>query len=607
MGVGFGLQQYEESNEATTRGLSTYTKGLVQNILDETDNENELHFGRVRINTTFFGVHHSSLTTESQCSLDALGIQPYIESMGCLVNDIQPNIEDGEPASCSIYWICLQVPLNVSGTIDVSIPNIPIQWQSMIWSIDAISRKIRNTTLSIGSKQHLTFFQGILAPERTDTDQNILCRESTIKLKLTRGFSVVKLRSIKETSAGLQLGYESIVREQCLIDTPDNRYSAKIQFSISENIQVETTTTLLSDTARASLALSLFVSALSILRVVKSVLQKAIDTIYISKYQKKDLPIDIANRHDMFGRRDDFTKARTKFPLKIPNDGISIETLQKLRKELRQEIRQELKDEFDLKMAAAIDLKVTELQNAMENKPTVPGVKQIGLGRSRSRGIMGRSGTIKGSLRYQAKVAVVMKKAKDNLDAHHVSSITRKKQREVKKIQAKSRLTDRLQSRSRKNMNRNSMVVPLPTTNEEITVVTPKEETVALHVTDIDSTDTEDESTKVIDYLKKMFKSPETLSKYWDKISDSNKEGKMQKAHFNKLIQTVLKKMDDPSFVKVNEDNLLSMLWDSVRNGGMEEEIGEAVLSKWIFGVSAVVVTVSKKKKKKKKRKTSVI
>ena len=127
-------------------------------------------------------------------------------------------------------------------------------------------------------------------------------------------------------------------------------------------------------------------------------------------------------------------------------------------------------------------------------------------------------------------------------------------------------------------------------------------------MTDIDSTDTEDESTKVIGYLKKMFKSPETLSKYWDKISDSNKEGKMQKAHFNKLIQTVLKKMDDPSFLKVNEDNLLSMLWDSVRNGGMEEEIGEVVLSKWIFGVSAVVVTVSnKKKKKKKKRKTSVI
>ena len=276
MGVGFGLQQYEESNEATTRGLSTYTKGLVQNILDETDNENELHFGRVRINTTFFGVHHSSLTSESQsspCSLDALEIQPSIESMGCLVNDIiQPNIEDGEPASCSISWICLQVPLNVSGTIDVSIPNIPIQWQSMIWSIDAISRKIRNTTLSIGGKQHLTFFQGILAPER---DQNILCGESTIKLKLTRGFSVVKLRSTKEISAGLQLGYESIVREQCLIDTPDNRYSAKIQFSISENIQVETTTTLLSDTARASLALSLFVSALSILRVVKSVLQNA--------------------------------------------------------------------------------------------------------------------------------------------------------------------------------------------------------------------------------------------------------------------------------------------------------------------------------------------
>jgi len=598
MGVGFGLQQYEESNEATTRGLSTYTKGLVQNILDETDNENELHFGRVRINTTFFGVHHSSLTSESQsspCSLDALGIQPSVESMGCLVNDIQPNIEDGEPASCSISWICLQVPLNVSGTIDVSIPNIPIQWQSMIWSIDAISRKIRNTSLSIGGKQHLTFFQGILAPERTDkrtdTDQNILCGESTIKLKLTRGFSVVKLRSIKETSAGLQLGYESIVREQCKIDTPrlDNRYSAKIQFSISENIQEEKTTTLLSDTARASLALSLFVSALSILRVVKSVLQKAIDTSYIIKYKKKDLPIDIANRHEIFGRRDDFTKARTKMPLKIPNEGTSSETMQKLRKELQKE--------FDLKMAAI----VAELRDEMENRLTVPSVKQIG---SRSRG----------KFKDVAKVAVVMKKAKDNLDAHHVSVITRKKQREVEKVQAKSRLTDRLQSRSRKNMNRNSMIVPMPTT--EITVVTPQEETVALHVTNIDSTNTEDKSTKVIGYLKKMFKSPETLSKYWDKISDSKNsttstqsKGKMQKAHFNKLIQTVLKKTDDASFLKVDEDNLLSMLWDSVRNGGAEEEIGEAVLSKWIFGVSIVEhePITKKKKKKKKKRKTSEI
>ena len=83
----------------------------------------------------------------------------------------------------------------------------------------------------------------------------------------------------------------------------------------------------------------------------------------------------------------------------------------------------------------------------------------------------------------------------------------------------------------------------------------------------------------------------------------------MQKVHFDKLIQTVLKKMDDASFLKVDEDNLLSMLWDSVRNGGVEEEIGEAVLSKWIFGVLAVEhePITKKKKKKKKKRKPSEI
>ena len=75
---------------------------------------------------------------------------------------------------------------------------------------------------------------------------------------------------------------------------------------------------------------------------------------------------------------------------------------------------------------------------------------------------MGRAGTIKGSLRYQAKVAVVMKRAKDNLDEHDVSSVARKKKREVKRIQAKSRLVDRLRSRSRKNLSRNNMV---PTSN----------------------------------------------------------------------------------------------------------------------------------------------
>jgi hypothetical protein len=48
--------------------------------------------------------------------------------------------------------------------------------------------------------------------------------------------------------------------------------------------------------------------------------------------------------HDIFGRRDDFTKSRTKLPLKIPNEG-SIETMQTI----RNEIREELQKEMDLK------------------------------------------------------------------------------------------------------------------------------------------------------------------------------------------------------------------------------------------------------------------
>jgi hypothetical protein len=163
-----------------------------------------------------------------------------------------------------------------------------------------VSRKIRNATLGQGGKQHLTSYQGILTPHGVSegTDQYIMCGESRILLRLTRGFSVVQLGSNSNTSAGLQLGFESVTREQCLIETAalDNKYSVKFQFSVSENIQIERTTTLLSGTARASLALSLFVSALSILRVVKSVLQKAIDTVYIRKYKKKDLPIDVVNR-----------------------------------------------------------------------------------------------------------------------------------------------------------------------------------------------------------------------------------------------------------------------------------------------------------------------
>ena len=56
---------------------------------------------------------------------------------------------------------------------DINIPDIPIQWQSMVWNVDAISRKIRNTTLSQGGKQHLTSFQGILTPHGSGTSDGL--------------------------------------------------------------------------------------------------------------------------------------------------------------------------------------------------------------------------------------------------------------------------------------------------------------------------------------------------------------------------------------------------------------------------------------------------
>merc|ERR1712166_1017083 len=57
--------------------------------------------------------------------------------------------------------------------------------------------------------------------------------------------------------------------------------------------------------------------------------------------------------------------------------------------------------------------------------------------------------TAKGSLRYNAKVALLMKKAKDVTNEHDISSRERTKQLEKNKIKARSRLSDRLQRRSR--------------------------------------------------------------------------------------------------------------------------------------------------------------
>ena len=142
----------------------------------------------------------------------------------------------------------------------------------------------------------------------------------------------------------------------------------------------------------------------------------------------------------------------------------------------------------DADTIAALRIQVEALKKKARKQTTqIVPLKQSGLrSRSRSRGVMGRAGTIKGSLRYQAKVAVVMKRAKDNVDAHDVSSIARKKQREVQRTHAKSRLVDRLQSRSRK-LRINNIVVPMivPTSNEAIGTPQKETEDIDTHVAQV--------------------------------------------------------------------------------------------------------------------------
>jgi hypothetical protein len=160
--------------------------------------------------------------------------------------------------------------------------------------------------------------------------------------------------------------------------------------------------------------------------------------------------------HDIFGRRDDFTKARTKLPLKIPNEG-SLETMQKIRNEIRQELQKEMDLKMNEMMKQLLDV-IGQKKNTIQNN---------GFGRSHSQGSIGRSGTAKGSLRYQAKVALAMKKAKDNAEAHYVSSAARKKQRKLQQEQATSRLVGRLQLRRKKLDKKNVVVVPKVKTPED--------------------------------------------------------------------------------------------------------------------------------------------
>ena len=169
-----------------------------------------------------------------------------------------------------------RVPLNITGTISIGVSLMDVRWQALGWDVNTMSRKVR-TEAGRRGQRHQTQLQGVHAPAAGKQ----LCGKSTIRLKLTRGFSIVQLTrgfsivrtTENATSAGLQLTSETISRAQLDDGVPCDQLSFVFQFVISENMQVERTVPLLSRSARASLTLSLFISALSVLKVVKMVTQ----------------------------------------------------------------------------------------------------------------------------------------------------------------------------------------------------------------------------------------------------------------------------------------------------------------------------------------------
>jgi hypothetical protein len=80
--------------------------------------------------------------------------------------------------------------------------------------------------------------------------------------------------------------------------------------------------------------------------------------------------------------------------------------------------------------------------------------------------------TMKGSMRYNAKVALLMKKATDATQTAELSREARLQQLKIEQAKSKSRLSDRLQKRSRSSLNRiagrekDVGVVVAPTVND---------------------------------------------------------------------------------------------------------------------------------------------
>ena len=319
-------QEAMSRNETTMIGLSTYTSGMflsytTRTVKDDVDATWDDTFGPFNITTTFFG---REARATDVCNARTLGTT-NLDVFGCVL-DVQVDESTDPMESCTLNWQC-NLPLNITGTTILGINNVPMQWQAMKWSTTAVSRSTRDTG------RHSTTIAGLVVP-RVGT---FLCGTSTmatfVKFKLTRGFAVVDLQdslqgTSKSTTAGIQNSVDSKSKTECNSMSPGPgrdrlTHSFQFKFSVSENILIEKTSSLLGLLARMALALSLTGSGVKFLQIIKIKVQKVVDEVYIYKYPtvQAGLPLDIAGRYLLTSKEDRIKQSASALELKSVGGG----------------------------------------------------------------------------------------------------------------------------------------------------------------------------------------------------------------------------------------------------------------------------------------------
>jgi len=118
----------------------------------------------------------------------------------------------------------------------------------------------------------------------------------------------------------------------------------------------------------------------------------------------------------------------------------------------RSSVRESRKHGEQSEHALKMILRIRSRQTRSAGVAQMPSASRtLGNTRVRSRGSIDRNGTIKGSLRYNAKVALQLKRAQANVQSYAKSSHQMKRQVEKKREQATTRLKSRLIKRASKS------------------------------------------------------------------------------------------------------------------------------------------------------------